>query len=122
MADEPIAFAVDLVRAWRNDRPDERRVLILTGRSDDFRELTLAWPDRNRVVFDELIMRREGDRRPARHMKGDVIRALGREGRRFAFAVEDTPALVRMFRDELAIPCLCLPADQDGSISTSEAA
>ena len=42
-----------------------RRIILLTGRGERVREATETWLEHNQIPFDELIMRSEGDRRPA---------------------------------------------------------
>ena len=65
-------------------------LVYLTGRPERFRPATLAWLERHRLPRGKLIMRRDGDRRPARQAKPSLLRKLA-AGRTVAVVVDDDP-------------------------------
>jgi hypothetical protein len=65
-------------------------LVYLTGRPERTRPATEAWLRRHRLPHAKLIMRREGDRRPARQAKPSLLRKLA-AGRRVAVVVDDDP-------------------------------
>jgi phosphoglycolate phosphatase-like HAD superfamily hydrolase len=65
-------------------------LVYLTGRPERTRAATQAWLTRHRLPRGELIMRREGDRRPARQAKPALLRTLA-AGRHVAVVVDDDP-------------------------------
>ncbi|MFE3093790.1 hypothetical protein ACFXG1_08165 [Streptomyces sp. NPDC059248] len=79
---------------------EECVVVYLTGRPERCRKDTLAWLAAQGLPEGRLLMRRGGDRRPARVTKLEVLRAIGR-GRTIRMLVDD---------DEL----VCAAAEQAG--------
>ncbi|MCM2416457.1 hypothetical protein [Streptomyces sp. RKAG290] len=58
---------------------EECEVTYLTGRPERCRKDTLAWLARHELPEGRLRMRRNDDRRPARHTKLEILKRLGRE-------------------------------------------
>lgn len=71
---------------------DDHEIVIVTGRPSRTREHTQAWLDRHGLPRVRLIMRREGDRRPARQVKRSLIRRLA-AGPTVAVVVDDDLAV-----------------------------
>lgn len=67
-------------------------IVYLTGRPERTRAATLDWLARHRLPQGELIMRSQGDRRPARLVKPQLLRRLA-AGRQIAVVVDDDPAV-----------------------------
>lgn len=70
----------------------EHEVVWLTGRPEWLRELTVDWFARHALPAGELYMRPDGDYRPARVYKLDVLRRLAPRG--VAALVDDDPDVV----------------------------
>lgn len=70
-------------------------VMYLTGRPERTRRLTERWLARHDLPTGPLVMRADDDRRPARYLKRDVLRALG-EYREVTSVLDDDPAVVQM--------------------------
>jgi len=68
-------------------------IVYLTGRPERTRPDTEDWLARHGLPLGELIMRREGDRRPARVTKPALLRRYAAAGRRVAVVVDDDPAV-----------------------------
>jgi phosphoglycolate phosphatase-like HAD superfamily hydrolase len=66
----------------------DHEVVYLTGRPEGCRRDTLAWLQRHGLPEGRLVMRREGDRRPARLTKVALLRRLATE-RPVAVLVDD---------------------------------
>jgi hypothetical protein len=76
----------------------EHDVIWLTGRPERTRAATEAWLRRHGLPSTPMFMRAEGDRRPARQTKLEVVRGIS-EQRRIAMIVDDDPAVVRELQD-----------------------
>ena len=70
----------------------EHEVVWLTGRPEWLREVTVDWFARHALPSGELYMRPDGDYRPARIYKLDVLRSL--QARGVAALVDDDPDVV----------------------------
>jgi hypothetical protein len=68
----------------------DHAIVYLTGRPDRLRGQTESWLRRHGLPAGELVMRQEGDRRPARLTKIGLLRRLARRGR-VAVLVDDDP-------------------------------
>lgn len=67
----------------------DHEIVYLTGRPESTRRDTEAWLERHELPRAKLIMRRAGDRRPARVTKPALLRRLAAGGRRIAVVVDD---------------------------------
>jgi beta-phosphoglucomutase-like phosphatase (HAD superfamily) len=75
--DPPIAASMEVLRAMHGAGI---RILFLTGRPDYTRLKTMRWLEANGLTdYDALIMRPEGELRPAGYFKVEVVRRLRRE-------------------------------------------
>lgn len=82
--DPPLAEGVALARASAGDC----EVVYVTGRPEHCRRDTLDWLRRHELPAGRLVMRRGGDRRPARVAKPELLRELA-AGRVVALVVDD---------------------------------
>lgn len=73
--DPPLAEGLETVRRLA----EVYTVVYLSGRPEHCRRDTLAWFRKHDLPPGEVHLRREGDRRPARLTKLDVLRRLSRE-------------------------------------------
>ena len=67
----------------------DHELVYLTGRPETTRAETEAWLDRNVLPRARLIMRRSGDRRPARVAKPALLRTYAARGRTIGVVVDD---------------------------------
>jgi hypothetical protein len=67
----------------------DHEIVYVTGRPERTRADTDAWLTRHGLPPGRVIMRPDGDRRPARHLKPRLLRSLVRDGRRIAVVVDD---------------------------------
>lgn len=75
----------------------DHEIVYLTGRPERTRRATEDWLDRHELPRGRLIMRRDGDRRPARMVKPALLRSLAR-GRQIAVVVDDDAAVCEALR------------------------
>ncbi|MEU4264411.1 phosphatase domain-containing protein [Streptomyces argenteolus] len=73
--DPPLEEGVSLALA----SAEECEVVYLTGRPERCRRDTSAWLERQGLPRGRVHMRRNDDRRPARHTKLEILERLGRE-------------------------------------------
>lgn len=94
--DTPIKPTIKIVNLLREDG---HTIILLTGRGERVREATETWLEYHGVRYDRLLMRSEGDRRPAWTVK---MQKLHREnlGPHNVFCIfEDEPETVRRMRE-----------------------
>jgi hypothetical protein len=80
-------------------------IALLTARPARIAELTVGWLIRYELRWDLLVMRRDGDYRPARVFKQEAVRDMGARGIDLKLCVEDDLRNVEMFRGE-GLPAL----------------
>lgn len=78
--------------------PKDVLVVILTGRPDKYEEQTLKQLKLWGVRYDHLIMRKEGDRQSAVHMKKRVALHMIEIGLDIVKAYDDRPDICEMYR------------------------
>lgn len=79
--------------------PEGHHVCWLTGRPERNRRLTEAWLSDHGLPAAPLLMRPDGDRRPARQAKREHLKAL-RRTHRIALVVDDDPTVIEMLGEE----------------------
>ncbi len=104
-ADTPIAGVV----RWVQNLPPDYRVVVVTGRPEQYRERTLRWLRRQAIPFESLHMRRHGDHRSDFVVKAELLRELDSQ---VAFAIDDRPPVCRMWREH-GIRCFPIPSDEE---------
>jgi phosphoglycolate phosphatase-like HAD superfamily hydrolase len=87
---EGLAVAQELAR--------EHELVYFSGRPERTRTDTEEWLARHGVPSGEVLLRRDGDRRPARVTKVGILRRLARD-RPVAVLVDDDPAVCRAARE-----------------------
>jgi hypothetical protein len=75
-------------------------VVLLTARPARIGELTREWLARHDVRWDLLVMRRNGDYRPAPRFKQEAVRSMASRGLELKLCFEDDLRNVEMFRAE----------------------
>jgi hypothetical protein len=70
----------------------EHEVVLVSGRPERCRRDTLRWLRKLKLPVSSLLLRPEGDRRPARQLKVEILRDLARR-RSVALVVDDDPAV-----------------------------
>lgn len=99
--DYPIQHIVDLCKTLSDSGHE---IVYVSGRSDECRELTLAWLARHYLPCAMLYMRKAGDHRPDDIVKGDLLDAVIADGFTPVMAFDDRTRVVAMWR-ERGFPC-----------------
>ena len=76
---------------------EDHDVVFVTGRPARLRDVTAAWLDANGFGGHRLVMRGDGDRRPAAVVKLELIGELA-AGREVGVVVDDEPAVLDAVR------------------------
>ncbi len=87
--DPPLAAGIQLVR----DLAADLRICYLTGRPEHLRRVTERWLRDHELPGGALVMRPEGDHRPARVLKPELLDALVAAGEDISVVVDDDPAV-----------------------------
>jgi predicted kinase len=104
--DTPYQEIIDLCNAVENTCS---HLLLVTGRSERFRETTEEWLERHGVRYRELHMRPEGDYRPDYVIKSEILDRLLADGHEIDFVVDDRQTVIDMWRSR-GLTCLqCRP-------------
>jgi hypothetical protein len=91
--DLPIPEVAARVRALSQDHT----IILVTGRPDDYREVTELWLKQHKIPYQQLYMRRAGDFRPDDIVKQEILdRHLKKE--KIKLVIEDRPRVIRMWR------------------------
>lgn len=88
-----------------NPHWERTRIILMTGREETCREDTEKWLDHNGVIFDELYMRPEGDRRKDYVVKQELYEQHIKKNLAVMFVLEDRNKAVKMWR-YLGLTCL----------------
>lgn len=80
------------------------KIVYVSGRSDECRELTAEWMARFALPFGPLYMRRAGDHRPDDIVKVEMLAQIRADGHEPLMAFEDRDRVVAAWR-AAGIPC-----------------
>jgi len=95
--DDPL---VDEVAALLGLLDASLAIVLLTARPSRIGAVTIGWLGRHDLRWDLLVMRREGDYRPARRFKESAVREIRDHGLDLKLCLEDDQRNVEMFREE----------------------
>lgn len=99
--DNPIQAVIDCV----NSLSHNYKIVLVSGRPDNYWEVTRQWLDRYSVSFDDLKMRKSGDTRHDTIIKKEILDSMSDD---IAFVIDDRQSVVKMWRDN---GLTCLQAD-----------
>lgn len=102
--DAPIHHVIYLLQELKKNH----RIIILTGRPERIKNKTLQWLKANKISFDEIYFRKDGDHRPDYEVKEEMLKALNRP---IWFAVDDRKQVVDMFRRNNILCLQCKDGD-----------
>lgn len=80
-------------------------IILMTGRSDEYKGSTIEWLTRHKIEFDLLIMRAKNDFRSDTVVKRDLYQKEVAPHYRTLFCLEDRQSVVAMWR-EMGVTCL----------------
>lgn len=99
LVNEPVAYALSLLSRAGD------QIVLMSGRPDDYRDLTEAWLEKNGIEYSELWMRPSGDFRPDDIVKGELFDAHVRDRYRVRLVLDDRDRVVSLWRRTLGLPC-----------------
>lgn len=106
--DRPYIWCIELIAAMK---ARGYKIIFVTGRDDNFRDMTTKWLENHNVVFDELHMRRAGDFREDSDVKEEIYKNDIEKKTQVLFVVDDRRSVVERWR-KLGLICLqCAPGD-----------
>jgi hypothetical protein len=76
----------------------EHEIVFLTGRPERLRQQTVDWLETHGLGSHRLVMRRDGDHRPAAQVKRDLLLAVA-AGRTVGVVVDDDEMVLAAFAD-----------------------
>jgi hypothetical protein len=85
------------------------RIVLCSGRPEQYRAQTVQWLDREGVRYHELRLRRGGDRRADTVAKREMLTGLDKT--QILFVVEDRNSVVAMWRAEGLVCLQCAPGE-----------
>lgn len=94
--------AVSVVTAMMYDHG--YKVIILTGRNAEHRDVTVEWLEANGVNYDELYTREDGDTRKDSIVKEELFRTHVEPRFNVKFVLDDRNSVVQKWRS-LGLPC-----------------
>lgn len=62
-----------MIRTLRILRRAGTKIMVVTARPERYRSDTVAWLRSNAIVYDHLVMRREGDNRPDPALRAEQV-------------------------------------------------
>ncbi len=74
-------------------------VILLTGRPDEYRELTTKWLAKHEISYDHLLMRKTDDHRSDSEVKWELYQQAVAPRYQVLFCVEDRASVVAMWRE-----------------------
>ena len=85
------------------------KIVLCSGRSEQYRPETVEWLVRHGVQYDELLLRGAKDKRTDSVVKREILAGLDRS--KILFVVEDRRGVVEMWRSEGLVCLQCVPGE-----------
>lgn len=86
----------EVVLQWVKNLSPEYKVIIVTGRPEEYRPNTEEWLRRHDVRYTDILMRRNGDHRPDYVVKKELLDEVPKD--RVAFVIDDRHSVCDMWR------------------------
>lgn len=80
-------------------------MIIASGRPDRYKIETIKWLNTHGIIFDDIYMRRDGDRRPDSKVKEEILNEIISKEIKIILSVDDRDSVVKMWRRR-GITCL----------------
>jgi len=74
-------------------------IVIVTGRPEDYKEVTLEWLHKFGIPYETIIMRRKGDTRNDDIIKKEILDTYF-DKNKVELVIDDRPRVIRMWREE----------------------
>lgn len=99
--DQPIQHVIDVVKALKRDG---YKIIVMSGRDEVCKDITIEWLNRHEVPFDEIFMRPEGSQTKDSKVKHDLFWENVAPYYDIRFALDDRQQVVDFTRNVLGIP------------------
>ena len=96
---EPVA------RLVQSEKESGSKIILVSGRSSKYRQQTERWLEQSNIVYDDLIMREEGDFRKDSIVKEEFYNDRIRDRYFVKYILDDRDQVVEMWRKKLQLPC-----------------
>jgi hypothetical protein len=83
----------------------EYHIVLISGRSEEFRLVTESWLTWNAIPFSDLLMRPLNDDRADEEIKKAILGQLKKDNHKILFVVDDRKKVVDMWRQN-GVTCL----------------
>jgi uncharacterized HAD superfamily protein len=91
--DKPVEAVIAQVQELAKDH----NIYVVSGRPDDYRDVTVEWLKLHKVPYEALYMRKAGDFRPDDEVKQDILDAHFDKAN-VALVIEDRLRVIRMWK------------------------
>jgi uncharacterized HAD superfamily protein len=93
--DPPNHDIVEMVR----DLARDHEIIIVSGRPDNYQDVTQEWLRRHDVPYQEIHMRPAGDHRADHIVKREILQRLLAAGKKIELVIDDRPSVCDMWRE-----------------------
>lgn len=90
----------EIIELLKQKDSEGNRIILVSGRPDDYREVTEKWLEDNGVDYFHLLMRKAGDSKPDTEVKKQILEKYFADRSKIKLVVDDRPSVIRMWRDE----------------------
>lgn len=97
---EPVA---DIVKGYH---ASGHQIILLSGRTDNYKEQTIRWLAKHEIPYDLLLMRKDGDMRKDSIIKKEIVDTYINGKYYVKFVLDDRNQVVDMWRHEMGFACL----------------
>lgn len=81
-------------------------IILLSGRTDNFKPQTIKWLEKYDVEYDKLIMRKHKDMRKDAIIKKEIYDSAIKDKYFIKFVLDDRNQVVDMWRQDIGLPCM----------------
>ena len=85
------------------------RIILCSGRSEEHRAETIKWLEQQGVLYHDLLLRKDNDRRTDSVVKREMLAQIDKS--KILFVVEDRSRVVEMWRSEGLVCLQCAPGE-----------
>jgi predicted kinase len=100
LLNKPIA---EIIKTYHNKGTS---IILLSGRTDNYKEQTERWLAKYDIPYHQLLMRRKGDSRKDSVVKKEIVQSEIQDKYFIRFVLDDRNQVVDMWRKELGFACL----------------
>jgi len=106
--DKPYFWCIELIAAMRSRG---YKIFFVTGRDEDYRNMTESWLKIHNVIYDELYMRKSKDYREDSDIKEEIYLNHIEKKTQVLFVVDDRKSVVERWRKHGLVCLQCAPGD-----------